>query len=172
MFHPENLLMNNPKMEIMKTSTLQNLLLFSFLILAHLPEGYTQGRQRNWQEHYKQLEARRIAFLTNEIALTPEEAQIFWPVYNEYNQKRNQMMIRHRRQRVEERNFDQLSERELRDLADADLNNMKEMLQLRRDYHEKFLQILPTVKVILLYDAERNFNRRLYQEDRGGRKRD
>lgn len=32
----------------------------------------------------QKLEAMHIAYLTRELALTPEEAQQFWPVYNKY----------------------------------------------------------------------------------------
>jgi hypothetical protein len=126
-----------------------------------------QGRQRNWQEHYRELESQRISFLTKELSLTPEEAKVFWPVYNEYNQKRNQMMIRHRRQRMATRNLNRLNDKELREIADHDVRSLEEMAGLRREYHEKFLQILPARKVVLLYDAERDFNRKLMQEHRG-----
>lgn len=113
------------------------------------------------------MEAKRIAFITQELSLTPEEAQVFWPVYNEYNQKRNQMMILHREERKDVTDIDKLSESELMELADEDIRNMEDMVALRREYHEKFKQILPVKKVILLYNAERDFNRKLYREGRG-----
>ena len=35
---------------------------------------------KQWQER---LESEKIAFLTNEMSLTPKEAQAFWPIYNQ-----------------------------------------------------------------------------------------
>lgn len=35
----------------------------------------------------QRLEAMHIAYLTRELALTPEEAQQFWPVYNKYRKE-------------------------------------------------------------------------------------
>jgi Skp family chaperone for outer membrane proteins len=32
----------------------------------------------------KRLEAIKIAYITQQLALTPEEAQTFWPVFNKY----------------------------------------------------------------------------------------
>ena len=35
----------------------------------------------------ERLEALKIAFITKELNLSPEEAQRFWPVYNNYSQE-------------------------------------------------------------------------------------
>lgn len=141
---------------------------FSLATIFLLPVMLTgQPGTGQRQEQYRQMEAKRIAFITQELSLTPEEAQVFWPVYNEYNQKRNQMMIRHREERKETADIDKLSESELIELADEDIRNMEDMVAMRREYHEKFKQILPVKKVILLYNAERDFNRKLYREGRG-----
>lgn len=150
----------------MKTfQSIQWLTLATILLLPVMLTGQPGMGQR--QEQYRQMEAKRIAFITQELSLTPEEAQVFWPVYNEYNQKRNQMMIRHREDRKDVTDIDKLSESELMELADEDIRNMEDMVALRREYHEKFKQILPVKKVILLYNAERDFNRKLYREGRG-----
>lgn len=150
----------------MKTfQSIQWLTLATILLLPVMLTGQPGMGQR--QEQYRQMEAKRIAFITQELSLTPEEAQVFWPVYNEYNQKRNQMMIRHREERKDVTDIDKLSESELMELADEDIRNMEDMVALRREYHEKFKQILPVKKVILLYNAERDFNRKLYREGRG-----
>lgn len=144
-------------------------IVFTFVLLILASNLFSQGRHRQWQESYRQLESQRIAFITTELSLSPEEAQVFWPVYNEYNQKRNELMIKHRLNRADELNLQQLSEPELTELADSDVRNLEEMAALRREYHQKFKQILPTIKVIQLYIAERDFNRNLYNESRGQR---
>lgn len=154
----------------MKVYTFKSKAIISTAVLLILAFNlFSQGRQRQWQENYRQLESQRIAFITKELSLSPEEAQVFWPVYNEYNQKRNQLMIKHRLNRADEQNLQQLSEAELNELADSDVRNLEEMAALRREYHQKFKQILPSIKVIQLYIAERDFNRNLFNESRGER---
>lgn len=125
-----------------------------------------EAQRGQWQERQREMESRRIAWITQQVSLTPAEAKVFWPLYTEYNEKRNEMMLRHRSQRRQVTQLEKLSEAELMELADADISNMEEMAALRRGYHEKFKEILPLKKVIELYEAERNFNRRLYQEGR------
>ncbi len=147
-------------------NSLKYLSLLSILFFLSLSVVAQPGKGQRG-DRYQQIESQRIAFITTELSLTPEEAQEFWPVYNEYNTRRNQMMIRHRNDRKEERNLENLSEQELIEIADADIGNMEEMIALRRQYHEKFKEILPVKKVIQLYNAERDFNRKLYREGRG-----
>lgn len=145
--------------------------LLGFVLITFCTEtALAQRGQRERQERHErheQIEARRVAFITRELSLTPAEAQEFWPVYNEYNQKRAQMMARHRQQRMNIENLENLTEQQLLELADADIANMEEMVRLRREYHERFKKILPLKKVIQLYETERDFNRSLFRETRG-----
>ena len=56
------------------------------LIIAALIAGFTITSQANtgchndWKE---KMMSEKIAFLTIEMNITPEEAQVFWPVYNQ-----------------------------------------------------------------------------------------
>ena len=150
------------------TNKISSLSISTFLaILLFIQTGWAQGGFGQRQERQEQMEARRISFITRELSLTPTEAKAFWPVYNEYHNKRNEMMRRHQAQRLQLDNLDRLSEQELLEIADAEITNMEEMAALRREYHEKFKEILPLKKVIELYETERNFNRFLLRESRG-----
>ena len=40
------------------------------------------------EDRLREVKAQRIAFLTNRLKLTPEEAQVFWPLYNAYDEAR------------------------------------------------------------------------------------
>ena len=39
------------------------------------------------REHYQRIEAIKVAFITKKLDLTTEEAQKFWPVYNNYQKE-------------------------------------------------------------------------------------
>lgn len=41
------------------------------------------------------IESLKIAFLTKQLSLTPEEAQKFWPVYNQYTMELKKMRKEH-----------------------------------------------------------------------------
>ena len=54
--------------------------------------GFSVNAQNPSKQDAKaKLEAARIALITERLGLTPEQAQEFWPVYNEYGEQRRQI---------------------------------------------------------------------------------
>ena len=45
------------------------------------------------------IKSQKIAFFTDKIGLSPEEAQVFWPIYNDYWDKKNTIIIYTRQRR-------------------------------------------------------------------------
>lgn len=39
------------------------------------------------QQHFKAIESEKIAYITKELKLTPSEAEVFFPIYNQYNKE-------------------------------------------------------------------------------------
>ena len=37
------------------------------------------------------IQAARVAYITDQLALTPEEAEKFWPIYREFSEKRREV---------------------------------------------------------------------------------
>lgn len=127
--------------------------------------GEGPGRNR------EKIEAQKIAFLTNKLALTPAEAQKFWPVYNEFDDKREKLMKsnRERHRGIREMDEGALSEENAARLADEELIEAQQMLDLRKEYHSKFKSVLPASKVLKLYRAEDEFKRVLLDRLKGGK---
>ena len=60
----------------------------SVLILTSAISAFAEERfQDNWKE---KIMSEKIAFLTMEMGITPEEAQVFWPVYNQVDKERDE----------------------------------------------------------------------------------
>ena len=58
------------------------------VIALFLAAAFTADAQPNPQDGWKErMQSVKIAFLTNEIGLTPTEAQSFWPIYNVVNEE-------------------------------------------------------------------------------------
>jgi hypothetical protein len=51
------------------------------------------------REHYQRIEAIKVAFITKKLDLTTEEAQKFWPVYNNYQKELMELMRKRREDR-------------------------------------------------------------------------
>ncbi len=149
------------------------LLMFPFYVFSqgHPERAPNLERRHHFQERQKEFEARRIAFITERVGLTPQEAQNFWPVYNEYMKKKREMNRQHRmRQDDKNIDYDALSEEELQKMALAEIERLESMLEFRKDYHDKFLEVLPVKKVVMLYEAEKEFKRILLRDLRKHRR--
>ncbi|GEM_PF-124596 len=127
-------------------------------------------QKQQFEQQREKIESQRIAFITQELDLTPAEAQAFWPVYNEYDKKRHELNKQFRKQRqADDRTPDQLTEKEAADLADQQLVEAQKMLDLRKEYHAKFKSVLPPRKLLKLYDSERDFQKVLLKRLRDDR---
>src|SRR5579875_2089590 len=58
-----------------------------FLLFFLLLHSYFCAAQDDNEETGKNLQAVRVAYITNYLKLSPQEAQKFWPVYNSYIQE-------------------------------------------------------------------------------------
>lgn len=125
---------------------------------------------RGPQHRKGQIESQKIAFLTKELMLTPQEAQVFWPVYNEFDAKRKALRDTFHTNAVKaDKTIDELSDKEAAELADNQLLESQKLLDLRKEYHSKFKSALPIKKVLKLYEAERGFQKELLGQIRGNR---
>jgi len=113
-------------------------------------------------ENHEKMEAQHAAFITQQLSLTPEEAKVFWPVYNEYDAKRHELRKTFRQTGdLNNPDFDKLTEKEASEMLDNQIIEAQKFLDLRKEYHAKFKSVLPAVKVLKLYNSEREFQKML-----------
>ena len=109
------------------------------------------------------VESYRIAYLTKELALTPEEAKTFWPVYNSY-QAEIQKLRRERKMAIMAAKSGTQSDKEIEALVDNEIVFKQNMLNIEKKYNQKFKEVLPMSKVAKLYQAEDGFKRELVRK--------
>lgn len=85
------------------------------------------------------LEAMKIAWLTKKLELTPEEAQKFWPIYNQYTKDI------------------QNTRKEARERKDDEIKTQEKLLNIRKKYETEFLKAISKEKVNTFFRAEREF---------------
>ena len=125
-------------------------------------ERHRYGQQGNTK--YEKIEAQRIAFITQELNLTPDEAKVFWPIYNEYDAKRHELKKAFKNnENLHKPDIEKLTEKEALQILDNQIIEAQKLLDLRKEYHTKFKSVLPAVKVLQLYDAEREFQKMLIE---------
>jgi len=138
----------------MKFSGKTTCLLIFFLLAGHL----VVLSQEKDQPAHKYVTSEKIAFFTEKIGLTPDEAEKFWPIYNTYWKKKN-AIIEERQNKMSyySNHIKELSNSQMENLADDYIRQEVQKAQLLQEYHEKFKKILPIEKVMKIYKADYQF---------------
>jgi len=142
-----------------------NRIFLSLIVLMIVTGLYAQPGARR-EVIQDRVEAQRIAFITQKLQLTPDEATKFWPLYNEYKDKQQE----HRRSivadRIQQGGVDNLSDAEAEKVIDQHFALEENLLQLKREYYDRFKSALPTRKIARLASAEMEFNRKVLEQIR------
>lgn len=135
-------------------------------LLAALPafEARAQSGLRR-QERLSQLENARIAYLTEKVALTPDQAQKFWPLYNEFTAKRRELSRRLRQLRPA--NTDGLSDQQIKESLNQSFVLRQQEITLEKDYFERFQRVISVRQVGRLALAERQFTKEVLKRVAG-----
>lgn len=109
----------------------------------------------------KKMQSEKIAFLTLEMDLSPEEAQAFWPVYNKMEGKMDQAMhkVFDSFKALDEALKAGKPEKEIKKLLDNYQAAQKDHKETDADRVEEYLKVLPANKVARLFIGEENFRR-------------
>jgi len=119
------------------------------------------------QMQRERFNAQKIAFFTQQLHLTPKESEQFWPVYNEYQEKKNEILIERRKAFASFRqNIKTMSDKEIEQAADNYVLFNKKEADLLVTYHQKFKEVLPIKKVMKLYQTENQFKAFLLRQIR------
>jgi len=101
------------------------------------------------------IESKKIAFITESLDLSPEEAQRFWPVYNEYKGKMKE--VRGDRSDRPKNNFDEMTDAEAEVAINENFDRQQRELDLKRVYYKKMADALSSKKVAKLIMVEKRF---------------
>jgi Spy/CpxP family protein refolding chaperone len=135
----------------------------------------TAAQPKNREDWKQKMMNEKIAFLTTELNITPEEGQVFWPVYNKVNQEKDAAM---RNVFKAYRNLAKATEegvkgKELEKLLKEYLNAQQAQREVEEESAEKFMKVLSTEKTAKLYLAEERFRRRqIHKLNHGNNHRD
>ncbi len=114
-----------------------------------LPEPQGQLAQR--------VEAMKVAFITDRLGLSPQEAQNFWPIYNQYEEEQKKIRQKYRFSS----NFATMTDAEAEKMVEGTLEMEQQLLNLKRDYIQRMRKVIPVRKIAMLGRVERQFREEL-----------
>lgn len=125
--------------------------------------GIAQEEQIKDPKAQEKIKAARIAFITERLGLTPEEAEKFWPVYREFSMKRQELKEQYETRRKNPDPKKTTEENEKETIAYGLQLRQKE-LDLEKEYSDKLLNVVPAQKVMALRRAEVDFRNLLIKQ--------
>lgn len=113
---------------------------FILILTLFLGIGLQSHAQDDDKKAGGRLEALKIAYLTKKLNLSTEEAQKFWPIYNQYADE-----IRRVQKDIKQNNGTVIDQDE-------------KILAIRKKFNAEFQKALSTEKVNTFFRAEKEFN--------------
>ena len=130
--------------------------------LATCQPALAQARLGQGGGRLNQLDNAKIAFITSRLTLTQDQAQRFWPMYNDFVMRRRDLN-RAARQLRRAADNPGLSDAQLRDNFNQDFAIRQQQLNLEKDYFERAQKVLSLRQLAQLYQAERDFTKEVLQ---------
>lgn len=101
------------------------------------------------------MQTERKILIMREMSLTPEEADAFWPLYDEYVVARRALGDRRVKVITDyAASYDTMTNELARELAEASLKRQSDEVKLRKKYYKKFRKVLPDIKVVRYFQLE------------------
>ena len=119
----------------------------------------------DWKE---KMQSEKIAFLTTEIGLTPEEAQAFWPVYNQVEKEKDEAMHNVIKAYKELCKAIEAGGKDISAMLDKYIAAQAKMNEVENGVAAKYKAVLPVEKVAKLYVSEERFRRNHIRKLHGG----
>ncbi|MFM2225879.1 MAG: hypothetical protein RJA07_2081 [Bacteroidota bacterium] len=112
----------------------------------------------------EKIEAEKVAFITKKMDLTPQESQIFWPVYNQFR-KELEATRQDKKDLLHDakKNYDKMTDAEIEKAIIESFQMEQHELDLKKKYYTEFKKVISGRKIIKLYRAERQWTLYLVQ---------
>ena len=115
---------------------MKQLILIFALFVGSL--SIVNAQNDNRQQKTEKVQALKIAFITQKLELTSDEAQRFWPVYNRYETEIRQVMTDNK-------------------LSGDAIDNEEKVLNVKKRYKSEFIKVIGQPKTNTLFNSEREF---------------
>lgn len=121
------------------------------------------AQQDNRRERIKSL---RVAFITEQLELTPEESEKFWPLINQFEIEKKQLRRSYKRQK----SVDLMTDAEIEQSILDNFEKEQKLLDLKKSYFVKMKSVIPTRKIAKYLQAEKEFKTTVLKQMRKNRR--
>ncbi|MDP5105030.1 MAG: sensor of ECF-type sigma factor [Polaribacter sp.] len=118
----------------------------------------------------EKIKALKISYLTEQLNLTSNEAEKFWPIYNAYDLEQHELRSKQRSELKKalksNDEIDALNESDAEKLITLKLSIDRQLHESQKEFINKIKQVISFKKIIKLHVAEMEFGRKLMSKYR------
>jgi hypothetical protein len=149
----------------MKTlQQLRNIVSVILLCMITIQSVNAQQKTPPPQKKKDMIEAQKVAYITQQLNLTPKESQTFWPIYNEYQDKLRELNKTHRSKMQHYATLENPTEKQAEEIVDAQIIHEQNLLDIKKVYLIQYKAVLSAVKIVKLNKAEADFKKFLLKQ--------
>ena len=126
--------------------------------------GATFAQRSGERYDPEKLKAAKVAYITTRLDLNSDQAEKFWPIYNEFSDKR-EAMIREMAE-LNNRRDQQITEEEAKIRIAKKFEIQQKLLNEEKSFVEKVSKVISYNQIFLLNGLSRDFARYIYQRQR------
>ena len=138
------------------------LFLVMFLSITTFASAQRGGGGKNKMESY------RIAYITDKLSLTPEEAQRFWPIYNQFRDQLKEI----RKDVKNQKAIEDMTDSEAESAISGNFEREEKVSALKKEYFKKLKGVIPPKKIAQLQQVEQDFKKEVLQRMKERREKD
>lgn len=147
----------------------------TYILIFFLGISFVSAQKKN---SFSKIKTLKVNYISEALDLSPETAQVFWPIYNAY-QESSKLYRFTEVNKIKEKinsfsNVAQISDKDAKSISKDFLEIEKQRLQNKLNYFEKIQKVLSPQQILQLYLSEIEFNkkvlRRLQKKNRQAKK--
>ncbi|QYA26814.1 hypothetical protein G3I01_15365 [Gramella sp. MT6] len=142
---------------------MKKLILLFFILFTSLP---VISQEEDKDAQHERIKALKVAYFTQELNLDEKTAEKFWPIYNKYEKERRNL---HKREHIDLKNVECISENEAENLINEFLSVENEEYKIKKELFKDLKQIISAKDIIKLHKLEDEFHKKLIKEYRSKR---
>lgn len=143
----------------LRMKTLVKILFLCLTVISAVAQDDDDLQPAPNQKVRDKIEAARIAYITDQLELTPQEAEKFWPIYREFSSRRREI-----RQQLRNVSKEASPDKTDQEVVDQQFKIKQQELDLEKDYSGRLLKVISAQKLRSLPQAERKFRQMILDQ--------
>jgi len=134
----------------------------------------SSAQKETLREKKEQIKAERKDFITRWCGFSETEGTRFWQLHDEMDEKLSALRKDSRKamHEIKDKGIDNMPEGDLKKAMEDHHNSEQKQLDIRWEYHQKFIEAVGVKKTARFYEGERMFRKTLLERVRGHRMED